>query len=261
MTAFDSKSSSSRYEWDMYSPFADAMNHALEHLSEVQVDGLPEFKTPIVFVPCNRNVSSDRGLPGTAFKPDLAITTLEDARELYGLNELDAPKVSEFIGKISNGSPISSIGWRTILSAVEMKRKRDMWDWTPPGVPQSQGMHDPDRLLDDELDTPQPTTRKIDAFPCEHPMTWNGQRLRRRPWHPPNGPRVPRRWTAGPGPRGKRNDGYRRTLPGKPRNLLPPKSGHTRRRSSLILFRSAMCSTCSSRVRIHVFARQLEKLT
>jgi len=155
----------------MYSPFADAMNHALEHLSKIQVDGLPESKTPIVFVPCDKNVSSDRGPPGTAFKPDLAITTLEDARELYRLNELDTPQVSEFISKIPKGSPLGSVGWKTILSAVEMKRKRDTSDWTPLGVPQSQGMQDSDQLLDEEPDISQPTTCKIDAFLCEHLLT------------------------------------------------------------------------------------------
>jgi len=155
----------------MYPPLADAMNHALEHLSKIQVDGLPGFKTPIVFVPCDKNISSDRDPPGTAFKPDLAIMTLEDARKLYGLNELDAPKVSEFISKIPKGSPINSISWKTILSAIEMKWKRDASDWSPLGASQSQGTQDYDQLLDEELVISQPTTRKIDVFPCEHPMT------------------------------------------------------------------------------------------
>ena len=167
VTVVDSKSSSSLYEQNIYAPFADAMNYALEHLSKIQVDGLPKFKTPIVFVPCDRNVSSERDSPGTAFKPNLAIMTLKDARELYGLDELDAPKVSEFVSKIPKGSPIGSLGWKTILSAVEMKRKRDPRD-CPLGALESR---DVDQQLDEEPDTSQPTTCKIDAFPFEHLLT------------------------------------------------------------------------------------------
>ena len=154
MTVIDSKSSSSVSERNMYAPFADAMNHALEHLSKIQVDGLPGFTTPIVFVPCGKSVSSDRDSPGAACKPDLAIMTLEDACEIYGLNELDAPKVSEFVNEIPNGF----VSWRTILSVVEMERKRGTLDCTR-GANQ-----------DEETDIPQPTTSKIDAFPYEHPL-------------------------------------------------------------------------------------------
>ena len=35
----------------MYVPFAEAMNHALELLSDIKVDGLTEFKTHVAFVP------------------------------------------------------------------------------------------------------------------------------------------------------------------------------------------------------------------
>jgi len=166
------------------------MNQALEHLSKIQVDGLPKFKTPIVFVPCDAE-SSDYDSQGNTFEPDLAIMTLEYARELYGLNELDAPTISEFASKISKGCSISSIGWQAILSVVEMR-----WEWDPPGCPSpriaSQDMRDLDQRLDDEPDTSQPTTCKIDPFPYEHPLTWAGQRFRRRPWYPPNGRRAPR---------------------------------------------------------------------
>ena len=113
------------------------MNHALELLSKIQADGLPEFKAPITFVPCDKNVSSDCDSPGTKFKPDLAIMTLEDAREFYGLNELDAPRVSQFVSKIPKGCSTGSIGWKTILSAVEMKRKSDKKDRPPWECPNS----------------------------------------------------------------------------------------------------------------------------
>ena len=171
VTAFDSKSSTYLPERDMYTPFADAMNQALECLSEIRLDGLPEFKTPIVFVPCDKNVSSDRDSPGTQFKPDLAIMTLKDACELHGLDEPGAPTVSEFVSKIPEGSPVGSVGWKVILSAVEMKRRRDQPGDTPLGVSKSQGAQDVDRQLDEEPDTSQPTTCKIVAFPCGHPLT------------------------------------------------------------------------------------------
>ena len=145
----------------MYAPFADAMNYALEHLSTIDVDGLPEFKAPIAFAPCDRNVLSNRDSPGTAFKPDLAIMNLEDARELHGLNGLDAPKVSEFVSKIPKGPPVGSLGWKTILSAVEMKRK-----WNPRDcLLGALGSQDADQQLDEEPDTSLPTTGKIDVFP------------------------------------------------------------------------------------------------
>jgi len=149
----------------MYVPFADAMNHALEHLSKIQVDGLPKSEIPIAFVPCDKNVSSDRDSPGNAFKPDLAIMTLEDACELYGINELQ--KVSEFVSKIAEGCSIGSVGWKAILSAVEMKRTRN----SPLGVPKSQGAEDVDRQLNGESDASKPTTCKVHAFSCCHPLT------------------------------------------------------------------------------------------
>ena len=78
----------------MYLPFAEALNHALEDLSKVQVNGLPGFKTHIAFVPCNKLVSSNRKLPGSRFKPDIVVMLLQDARELHGLETVDTPSVS-----------------------------------------------------------------------------------------------------------------------------------------------------------------------
>ena len=174
VTAFDSKSSSSLYERNMYQPFADAMNHALEYLSDIQVDGLPKLEVPIAFVPCDKNVSSDRDSPGSAFKPDLAIMTLEDARKLYGLSELDAPKVSQLVSKIPKGSSAGPVGWKTILSAVEMKRKENPSRWPPLGAPGSQDKQDADRQLSEEPDASKPTTRKIDTFLYGHSLNESG---------------------------------------------------------------------------------------
>jgi len=227
----------------MYPPFADAMNYALERLSTIKVDGLPEPKVPIVFVPCDKGVSSDRDSPGSSFKPDLAIMTLEDACKLYGLDKLDVTKVSEFVSKVPK---VSSVAWKTILSVAEMKRKKNPSRWPTPG---SQGPQDADRQPDGERDASQRTTRKIDTFPYEHTLMRVEQQFHRRPWYPPNGRRVPRGWMLTPGHQTPNGSGHRRTLSRTSHNHLPTKLAFTQRRSSPIRFRSATCLTCSSKVR------------
>ena len=166
MTVFFSKSSASGYERDMYLPFAGALNEAFEQLSGIQVDGLPDFKTHIAFVPCDKGVPSNRDTSGSKFKPDIALMPIQDARKLYGLDQPDAPAVSEFISEIRGKISSEFTGWDTILSAVEIKRKGDMSGWASldtfyqpdrqvsviPGV---------DRRLDEIWDDSQPTTRKI----------------------------------------------------------------------------------------------------
>jgi len=154
----------------MYLPFAEALNYALELVSNVRVNGLPEFQAHIAFVPCNRRVPSGRDLPGSSFKPDLVITSLHDAREFYKLENLDAPKVSEFVGQIADASPSGFTSWKTILSAVEVKRRRDMSSWTPlPGVfdyhdKQVSTVGDADQRLDEKPNDSQSTTRETDML-------------------------------------------------------------------------------------------------
>ena len=101
MTTFHSKISVSHYEWDMYDPFTEALNYTLGHLSDVEVDGLPKFKSYIVFVLCNKGVSSNCDLAGSSFKPDIALMSIQDAHKLYGLNQVDMLDVFQFIGKIA----------------------------------------------------------------------------------------------------------------------------------------------------------------
>ena len=150
----------------MYLPFAEALNDALERLSGIQVDGLPDFKTHIAFVPCDKGVPSDRDSSGSTFKPDIVLMPIQDARKLYGLDQLHTPAVSKFISEIKGKISSDFTGWDTILSAVEIKRKVDMSGWAPletfyqpdrqvsviPGV---------DRRLDEIWDDSQSTTRKI----------------------------------------------------------------------------------------------------
>ena len=171
----------------MYLPFTDALNHALEDLSSIRVSGLPEFKSHIAFVPYDKNVSSNRDSPGSLFKPDVAIMSLEDARELFRLDKLDTPRVSQFVSEIEGGQ-CGILGWKTLLSVVELKRKQGSSSSTLQGT-DSQGrpvsdVQDTDQRLDDEQDASQPTTRKVDVILYELPLTRAGQRFRRRLWYP-----------------------------------------------------------------------------
>ena len=109
VTLFHSKRLASHYEWDVYDPFTEALNYALGHLSDVEVDRLPEFKSHIAFVLCNKGVSSDHNLARSSFKPDIALVSIQDARKLYGLDEVNMPDISQFNNEIAkktvSGSP------------------------------------------------------------------------------------------------------------------------------------------------------------
>ena len=107
----------------MYVPFAEAMNYTLELLSDTEVDGLPKFKTHVAFVPCNKGVKSDRIEPGSSFKPDITLMSLGDAYKFHQVGPTGASELSDFITKILRTSPSGSINWKTVLSAIEMKRK------------------------------------------------------------------------------------------------------------------------------------------
>ena len=107
----------------MYVPFAMATNYALGHLSGIEVDGLPPFKTHIAFVPCNQGVQSDHVLPASSFKPDIVVMSLQDVYKLYGVDQTGAPNLSTLIAEITETSPSNVINWKSVLSAVEMKRK------------------------------------------------------------------------------------------------------------------------------------------
>ena len=150
----------------MYLPFADAMNYALERLSNIEVNGLPKFKTHIAFVPCNKRVQSNRATPGSSFKPDIAIMSIQDAYEFHELKQPDTPKLSKFISEIAEKSPSGLTNWGAVLSAIEIKRKKDA-DWAVLGEFDRQNsqvsvVQDADKRLDEKQDDSQPTTRKID---------------------------------------------------------------------------------------------------
>jgi len=145
--------------------FAEVLNDALERLSGIQVDGLPNFKTHIAFLPCNEDVPSNCNSSGSAFKPEIVLMSIQGARKLYGLDQLDAPAVSEFISEI-RGKTSDFTGWETILSAVEVKRKMDMSGWASLGTFDQPDrkvdvIQDADQWLDEILDDSQPRTRKI----------------------------------------------------------------------------------------------------
>ena len=160
-----SKSSAAKLEGDMYAPLSGALNLGLEGLSKIEVDRLPKFQSHIVFVPVDEGVKSGRDLDGSQFKPDVALmlfTTACDFRNVEGTKDL---KVSEFVDRIPEktrskmappeavpienvpenvspktsppqdplkAAPSSRIGWKDILSAVEVKRASKV-KWPTPG--------------------------------------------------------------------------------------------------------------------------------
>ena len=153
----------------MYLPLATALNHALEELSRIQANGLPEFKSHIAFVPCDTGVQSSRELPGSSFKPDVALMSIQDARELHRLDRVDRPKVSRLIDEITEKPIPCSASWSTILSAVEVKRRSDMSGWASPKVFSQQDRkfgptRDVDQCLDRKLDDSEPITRKVNLL-------------------------------------------------------------------------------------------------
>jgi hypothetical protein len=168
VTVFCSESSSFKFEWDVYLPFTEAMNYALECLSNVKVEGLPDFKKHIAFVPCNRNVKSDRSAPGSSFKPDIAVMSIQDAYEFHGLGSTYGSKLSTFITKVKGKSPNGITNWKSVLSVVEMKRRPEA-GWAKLGVFNRQETQvsiipDVDKWLDERADEFQPATREIDVF-------------------------------------------------------------------------------------------------
>lgn len=159
----------------MHLPFADAMNHALEQLSDVEVDGLPEFKSHIAFVPCDARVESIHCAPGASSKPNMVVMSAQDAYRLYGLNQTDAPVLSKFITKIKGQKPSGTINWNSVLSAVQVKRgPRE--EFSNAGEPSHQGgrevpVLDADQQLLVILDDFQPTTCKVNVFLRRHTLT------------------------------------------------------------------------------------------
>ena len=131
VTAFHSKMLSSASKRNTHPPLAEVLNHALGCLSDIQVNGLPEFKTHIA-------LSSDSDLARSSFKPDIALMSIQDARNLYGLDQVDMPEVARFVGEISGKSTSSLTGWKTILSTVEVERRRGGPGWAPLGAPSHQ---------------------------------------------------------------------------------------------------------------------------
>jgi len=192
VTAFGSKLLS--LESEMCPPFASALNCALEQLANIQVNGLPEFKAHIVFVPCNNDIppdcddddddDDDDDSPEISLKFIVAMMSLEYAYKLHNLDNLDAPKISQFIDGIKE-SPSCFTSWKNVLSVVEMERKKGHPGWPP--VEAFKYRHgqvgvtrDTDHRLGGELDTSWPTTRKITPFMYEDSLTRAGQRFRLR---------------------------------------------------------------------------------
>jgi len=107
----------------MYRRFSDALNYGLECLSKIEVDGLPKFRGNIVFVPW--------GMEGSSFEPDVVLMSLTTACNSHQITDRESFGVSQFVTKVtktsseaipSKNTPRRRIGWKYILSAVEVKR-------------------------------------------------------------------------------------------------------------------------------------------
>ena len=198
MTAFLSQSSSSENERHMYKPFSEATNYALERLSEIDVDGLPKLKTHIAFVPCNSEVQSERNESGSLFKPDIAVMSIDNAYKLYGLGEHDQPKLSALIAKVPDEPPPGTFTWKTVLSAVEIKRKKDArWQELKNFDHQENQVsvvRDADKQLDEELDDSHPPTREITHLVRVYTLTIGVQQRLQCRWGHLSGLRAPQVW-------------------------------------------------------------------
>lgn len=170
----------------MYRPFTGALNCALEPLSKIKVDGLPKFKSHIVFTVCDKGVLSSRSLRGSSFKPDIAVMSIEDAQKFYGLGQPQGNEspLFQFMSGATEQSRSGSLCWNSILSVVEVKRKKD-WTWgkldkLDPQV-QVSVIPDSDDLLDEKLDDPQPNTRKTHVFSYGYLLTLASQQYLGQP--------------------------------------------------------------------------------
>ena len=170
MTAFLSKKSVSTYTWDRCFPFAEALNHALEHLSDIQINGLPEFKTHIAFVPCNEEPPFDRDSSGSSLEPDILLMSIQDARKFYELDQLDTPTVSQFISEIAGKSHCDFTSWKAVLSAVAIEWDGGISGWASLEVSSQQDRkvgptRDVSQRIDEKVDDSRHTTRKINLLP------------------------------------------------------------------------------------------------
>ena len=238
----------------MYQPLTEALNYALEDLSRIKVDGLPEFETHIVFAVCDKGVLSDRSLRGSSFKPDIAVMSIEDACKFYGLGQLQAneSQVSQFVNGAKDKSQSGPLHWNSILSAVEVKRSKASWAQLGKSGPQGQvrAIPDAEERLDEEPDDSQPTPCKTDVFSCGYSLMRVSQRCLRLLWYLLNDPQVSQELTPVPKPRAVSDNVRRRTPAGRPRNPSPSKMPRTRQRNSPIRSPLAMCSTCLSKVSV-----------
>jgi len=186
----------------MYGPLSDALNYGLACLSKIEVDGLPKFGDDIVFVPWDEGMPSDRVLKGSMFKPDIILMSFATACDFRGITDRENLEVSQFMGRIPKKAPpkaipsknvpkniphkkknpkttlTNRIGWKDVLSAVEVKRDPNT-EWHVIGnftnkVPQisNEGLDellqspspDPDPATPSDVPISQSQTRKVHAL-------------------------------------------------------------------------------------------------
>ena len=182
VTSFISKAASQVCEQGTYLPFSAAMNYAFECLSEIEVDGLPKFRNHIAFVPCQeRAIQSNRTTPGSLFKPDIAVMSIQDAYEFYepGRSDAQKRKPCELMNEIARKTPSGSASWSTVLSVVEIKRSNAIWTTPEAGDDKGKQINPTgnlNELLGEELDDSQQTTCKIRLSQQDFTLTPVAQR-------------------------------------------------------------------------------------
>jgi hypothetical protein len=223
-------------------PLSEAMNYALQHLSGINVNGLPAFKNHIAFVPCfERGVPYNRAEFGPSFKPDIAIMSIQDAYEFFEPGRRDGQELSEFISGIAEKTPSGQINWISVLSAIDIRRTDAKW--APFGVFGDQGgQNDSPTNVDLQPNKEQNNSRfatcKINLLCQDFALTPDGQRFHRQLRSHPSGLPMLRRWTLALRPLTTSDSAYR--VPPRTLHLkITLKTTYTLRRNTPIRFPSA----------------------
>jgi len=129
----------------VYDPLIKALNCALDRLSKVDVDGLPEFKKDrqIVFARSNTKcIETETYLQGS-YKPDIILIKWRKFKTEYEYE--DYSYLESYISDICcrPGRDEPPLSWRNILSTVEVRRDDS-------GSVGSEGKSAPQKIIVDE---------------------------------------------------------------------------------------------------------------
>jgi hypothetical protein len=112
----------------MYDPFVRACNYALDKLSKIHIEGLPEFseeKQIVFFRNHDRSVQSHSHQRESRVRPDIVLLGWNRFKELYKEPRATPPSYSD-----SHSTDLCTLNselklsWRDVRSTVEMKKFR-----------------------------------------------------------------------------------------------------------------------------------------